>query len=178
MKKSDQTDQNSTPKRLGVTISRIISTDKTRAKGTQPKQRKTPARWRTMASLEASGKDFQEAGIEAGYKASYIGSNAYQAIRQDARYCKLLAEAEQAIRASTVVTRESVLAHIAYGIDQARAQGNLSALKGFLELQGKAIAMYSDKHIVEDSEVQAELDEHKASEAKRLASIRLMGQVG
>ncbi len=117
--------------------------------------------------------DFYEAGIEVGYSKSYMQSKAYQAIRKDTRYASMVAECKAVLANRTVVTREKVLENIQWGIDQARKNSNLTALKGFLELQGKAIAMYSDKHITEDSDTQKELDAHKASEAKELATIRL-----
>ena len=71
-----------------------------------------------------------------------------------------------------------MLANIQWGIDQAIDQGNLSALKGFLELQGKAIAMYSDKVINDTSEEARARDDRLKDEAKALAELRLQQKTG
>ena len=149
------------------------------------KSKPMPIKWGVLIDLmSANGWNMADAGrtIQPNgkplYSPAYMDTRAFDHIRKDERFCKALEEKKKEITEKSTVTREKVLKSIQWGIDRATATGNLSALKGFLELQGKAIAMYSDKVISEDSDAQKALDERKALEAKRLANIRLREQAG
>ena len=72
-----------------------------------------------------------------------------------------------------MVTVSSVLANLDHDRQMARKHHQYAVSKACTELQGRYLAMFTDKTLTEDVNKTRELSEHEKEEAKRIAEIRL-----
>jgi len=114
-----------------------------------------------------------QAAIRAGYSKKTARTQAAQllanlSVKQEID--RLMAKKAQEASLSV----DTVLKNLRKGIEEAwqRQPPDLAAIARFSELQGKYLAMFTDKHITNTERVR-ELTEAEHEEARRLAAIRL-----
>lgn len=119
------------------------------------------------------GKSGKEAAINAGYSAKTAVKIASE--NQTKPDIKEAIDKRMAqIEAKTDITVELIQKLHKAAMNRCQLKGDETNYKGNLDSLGKTIAAYADKSYIIPDET-AKLDQSKAEEARRLASIRLLG---
>ncbi len=115
-----------------------------------------------------------QAHIKAGYTGTYNshGVEGFKCLRNP-KIVKAVTIIREIIGSYHKLSADKVLADLETTRLKAITKGDLATATRCSELQGKTLALFADKQIVEDPAKARELDEKEAEEAKRIAQIRL-----
>jgi len=115
-----------------------------------------------------------QAHIDADYKGTYNthGVSAHQLIRNP-KVIAAVTSLKALLGTEYKLTRESVLARLEDAVTDCLDHNDRPNLLRALELQGKAIAMWTEKRQVEDVTERDAMSEREQEEARRIAQIRL-----
>ncbi len=131
------------------------------------------------------GSDTFSDGKNSAIAAGYSDRNAHVAASRLMKREKVrnrISELHSENMQRNLITTDKVLADLEHDKVMARKHNQYSVAKGCTELQGKYLAMFTDRMQTEQSEQQRELTATQAHEARRIAEIRvrevMQGDVG
>lgn len=106
----------------------------------------------------------------AGYKSP--GAAGFK-MKHNPRIQRRLAELQKEHRLAAGISVDKVLTDLDRQRQMAEAKGDISAAIRASELQGRHLAMFTDRSVVEEPQEVEHLDERRTEEARRIAQIRL-----
>jgi phage terminase small subunit len=115
--------------------------------------------------------DGKNSAIAAGYSDRSAHVAASRLIKRD-KVRKRISELHSENMQRNLITTDKVLADLEHDKVMARKHNQYSVAKGCTELQGKYLAMFTDRLQTEQTEQQRELTATQAREARRIAEIR------
>jgi len=116
--------------------------------------------------------------VESTKKAGYKGSYSSLAVQghdnlNNPKIKAYINARERETASAKQITPESVLANVAWGLEAAKTKGDLVSLARFAELQGKWLAMWTEKTQIEDINESKRMDAKREDESRAIAHLRL-----
>jgi len=112
------------------------------------------------------------AAIAAGYAEAGAAVLAHKLLK-DKRIIARINQLHSENMVRNMITVDKVLSDLEHDKLMARENHQYAVAKGCTELQGRFLAMFTDRQIVDDPAKAKQLTEKEAEEARRIAAIRL-----
>ena len=115
-------------------------------------------------------------GTKSAIAAGYSENSAYSqasAMLKNPKIQQRIKELHSENMSRNLITVEKVLADLEHDKLAAREAGQYGVAKGCTELQGKYLAMFTDRNLIEDVGKQREYTEREREEVNAIASIRV-----
>jgi phage terminase small subunit len=112
------------------------------------------------------------AAIAAGYAEAGAAVLAHKLLK-DKRIIARINQLHSENMVRNMITVDKILSDLEHDKLMARENHQYAVAKGCTELQGRYLAMFTDRQIVDDPAKVKQLTEKEAEEARRIAAIRL-----